>query len=246
MRQKVRHFDALNDRGAVVRFIRMSIHSNFELSKCLRLALGVGFLLIAAQGCDDDDGKGGGAPATPTPTATASPIPTEEPHPPHTITRVGSTQAGGGKLTIDENFTAFVVPEACLGGTGDDCEGGTIVYIGDSPGFNNLQTENPAQPIYKLPDGVTVNIEVTAIDAGASLGISGMSLDAAGEIGLVNTTPELHNHPEWTLVAPGGTHPEDKHITYRLLANGFAASDEITVTLSVFEGEGGDGHDDDD
>ena len=225
----------------------MSI-SHFKLSKSLRLALAIGFLLIALQGCDDDDGKGGGAPATPTPTATptatASPVPTEEPHPPHSVSRVGSTQAGGGKLTIDENFTAFVVPEACLGGSGEDCEGGTVVYIGDSPGFNNLQTENPAQPIYKLPDGVTVSIEVTAVDEGASLGISGMSLDTAGEIGLVNTTPELHNHPEWTLVAPGGTHPEDKHITYRLLANGFVASDEITVTLSVFEGEGGHGHED--
>jgi hypothetical protein len=201
-------------------------------------------LAVAAQGCDDDDGKGGGGPATPTPTATASPEPTEEPHPPHSISRVGSTQAGAGKLTIDAAHTAFVVPEACLGGTGDECEGGTIVYIGTSPGFNDLEVENPAQPIYKLPDGVTVTIELTAVDAGVSLGISGSVLDAPGESALVNTTPELHNHPEWTLVAPAGTHPEDMHIAYRLLANGFEPSDEITLTVSVFEGDGGNGHED--
>jgi hypothetical protein len=179
------------------------------------------------------------------PIAEVMPTPTPDEHhgPPHSIMEVGSTQVGGGMLTVNEVPTAFVVESACLGGTGDECTGGTVVYTGDSPGFNDVREEEPELPLYALPDGTEVSVEIITVDTDASLLISGALLDEAGETAVVNTSPELHNHPTWQIVAPGGTHPEDKSIAIRLHADGFQSSDEITVTLSLFED---DDHDDDD
>lgn len=179
-------------------------------------------------------------------TETESDAPPEEHHgPPHSIMEVGSTESGGGMLVVNAVPTAFVVASACLGGTGDECTGGIVAYTGDSPGFNDVRTED-AGPI-KLPDGVEVSIEITAVDPDASVLISGTLLDTVGETTVVNTSPELHNHPTWQIVAPGGTVPEDKTISFRLHAEGYDSSDEITVTVAVFE-EGNDhepGEDDD-
>ena len=166
-----------------------------------------------------------------TPTATA----TEAPHPPHTLMRVGSTQAGSGALTVDMVPIAYVVASACLGGSGDQCTGGTVVYTGSSPGFNDLLADDPSLPIYKLPDNVEVSIELTAIEPDASVGVSGTVLDTVGELAVVNTTPHLHNHPTWQITAPGGTLPTDKHLSFRLHATGFDTSAEIAVTLRLFE-----------
>src|SRR4030095_40146 len=114
---------------------------------------------------------------------------------------------------------AFVVASACLGGTGDDCTGGVVAYTGDSPGFNDVVTDDPNVPIFKLPDGVEVSIEITAIDADAGVLVSGTLLDAVGETAVINTSPTLHNHPTWQIIAPGGTDPEDKSISFLLPAS---------------------------
>jgi hypothetical protein len=44
-------------------------------------------------------------------------------------------------------------------------------------------------------------------------------------------------------VAPGGEHPEAKQITFRLEGAGFESSAPITVTLELFDGQGGGHHD---
>ena len=137
-------------------------------------------------------------------------------------------------LAVNEVPTAFVTASACLGGTGDSCAGGAVVYTGTSPGFNDLTQDDPNQPIYKLPDGVEMSLELIGIDADASMTISGVVLDSAGQTAVINTTPTLHNHPTWQLVAPGGTIPGDKHISLRLHANGFEPSAAIAVTLTLF------------
>lgn len=206
----------------------------------LALTLAAAIAVACAQGCGEDDGNGGGSGSTATPTPTATP----EPGPPHSQLRVGSTEPSGGMLTVESVPTAFVVPMACLGGTGDTCEGGVVVYGGNSPGFNTLTEENPGLPIYQLPDGVEVRVELTAVETDASVRISGVTLDDVGEEAVVNTTPELHNHPAWQLAAPGGdAHPSDRHLSIRLHADGFDSSEEIAVMLRVFEGEdGGDHH----
>jgi hypothetical protein len=149
--------------------------------------------------------------------------------------RVGSNQASGGKLTVNEVPTAFVVASACLGGSGDECTGGTVVYTGDSPGFNDLREDDPSLPIYRLPDGVEVSIELTAVEPDASVLVSGVMLDSVGETAIVNTTPELHNHPGWQSVAAGGTLPPDRDVSFRLHAAGYESSDEITVTIALFD-----------
>ncbi len=201
----------------------------FEATKKFAVALAVGGLCGAlAMGCGDDDGGGSD--------------PMEHEGPPHTLMRIGSTAAGGGALDVNESPVAYVVESACLGGTGDECTGGTVLYSGSSPGFNDLDADDPAQPLYILPEGVDVYVEVTAVDPGASLLISGVLLDEAGEMALVNESGHLHNHPAWQITEDGGVHPEDREIAIRLHADGFASSDEITVTLSHFEGDGHTGH----
>jgi hypothetical protein len=225
-----------------------------ELYSVSRLITALLFgVLIATSGCDNDDSGNKGAGATPTGTPTSTPTPTvtatptaEHHGPPHSIMLVGSTGDDSGALTVNAVPIAFVAEAACLGGTGDDCEGGTVLYSGTSPGFNDLTEDDPSQPIYVLPDGIEVTIELTAVDAGASVLISGVVLDEVGETAVVNTTGHLHNHPTWQLAAPGGEHPEDQHLTFVLRAEGFDASDPIALTLSLFEGdEGGEhGHDD--
>jgi hypothetical protein len=174
-----------------------------------------------------------------TPTATATP---EHHGPPHSIMLVGSTEPEAGALGVNDVPIAYVTESACLGGSGEECEGGTVVYTGTSPGFNDLTEDDPNQPLYVLPVGVEISIEITSIEAGASVMISGEVLDEVGETAVVNTTGHLHNHPTWTLVAPGGEEPVDKQIGFRLLAEGYDPA-EITVTLTLFdENTDGEGH----
>lgn len=186
----------------------------------------------------------GGHDPMPTPTATATA--TAEHHgPPHSIMLVGSTGEDAGALTVDQVPVAFVAESACLGGSGDDCEGGVVVYTGTSPGFDDLGADDPNQPIYVLPEEIEVSIEITAVEAGASVLISGVVLDEVGETAVVNTTGHLHNHPTWTLTAPAGEVPADKQITFRLHAKGFEMSDAIAVVVRLFdENEDGGSHGD--
>lgn len=178
------------------------------------------------------------ATATETPVEEPTPTPTHEHHgPPHSLMRVGSTEPGGGALGVDDVPVAFVVESACIGGTGEHCEGGFVVYTGTSPGFDALEADDPGLPLYVLPDGVEVYMHITAIDEEASVLVSGALLDEVSETAVVNTTPHLHNHPTWQLVLPGGEHVHDHEISFRLLAEGYEPSEEITVTLQLFEGD---------
>ena len=214
----------------------MHMRSTGKLSA--RLSVAVVLLVIAAlgAGCSESELEGTVA-VEPTPT------PSEHHGPPHSIMRVGSTEHDGGQLVVNEVPVAFVVESACLGGSGDDCTGGTVAYTGDSPGFNDLIEEDEGPTLHKLPDGTEVSIEVTEVDENASVLISGTLLDTVGETAVINTSPELHNHPTWQILAPGGEHPDDLDLSFRLHAQGYTSSDEITVTLSLFED---DDHDDDD
>jgi len=206
-------------------------------------------LLTSACGDDDDHSHPRVTPtATAMVVATATPTPTHEHEgPPHSIMLVGSTATGGGALGVDAVPPAYVVASACLGGTDEACTGGTVVYTGTSPGFDALNADDPALPLYVLPDGVEVTIELTALDPDTSLLISETLLNRVGQTAVVNTTPHLHNHPTWQMVAPGGAHPEPKQLSFRLHAPGYAPSEETSVTLSVFEEDDHDhGGDDDD
>ncbi len=57
---------------------------------------------------------------------------------------VGSTALGAGDLTLQFDFEGpeaepaipvDLFPAACLGGTGEECEGGTLLFSGSGPGF---------------------------------------------------------------------------------------------------------------
>lgn len=193
------------------------------------VAAAIALCLVFAGGGCGDDGNGSND---------------DEHHgPPHTLLRIGSTALAGGKLAPSEVPVAFVEAAACLGGSGDDCDGGVVLYSGSSPGFNDLDADDPVQPLYVLPEGIDVFVEITAIDPGASLLISGELLDEAGEMAFVNESGHLHNHPAWQMSAAAGEHPEDKEIRLRLHADGFDPSDEITVVVRHFEEDDhGDSH----
>ena len=210
------------------------------IGRMTRIGSQVGTVLLVAAlmtwGCGEHTVAVPLAAATPTPGHTG---------PPHSLMRVGSAEPNGGALAVDTVPPALLVESACVGGTGHECTGGTVVYNETSPGFNAVTADDPSLPVYVLPDGVEVSLELTAVDPDASVIISGVVLNTVGQAAVVNTTPELHNHPTWQMVAPGGTLPGEKHIVFRLHAAGYEPSAEIAVTLSVFEGDG-DGHDHED
>lgn len=187
----------------------------------------VAALMAAAPGCGDDGENH-----------------SHDDHgPPHSLMRVGSTIDGAGMLAVAGPVpVAFVVEQACLGGSGDHCTGGTVVYAGTSPGFDDVRDTDPTPP-FPLPEGVEVHIEIVAADPGASLLISGATLDAPGERVLVNPAGHLHNHPTWQAVAPGGESLVPKTMSFRLHADGFGSSEIFTITIEPFHG---DDHSDDD
>jgi hypothetical protein len=199
---------------------------------------------IALIGCGDDDDDRGTADVAPT--ATASPSPTEVPHPPHSVSRIGSSEAGGGQIILDALPIALVVPSACVGGSGDACEGGTLVYTGDSPGFGPLPSGDAQHSIFKLPDGVAVSIQLTHAESGAAAQINGATLDMPGESALIGTAPELHNHPDWTLFGAGSELPAAKRLSFRLTAPGYESSQQYTVSIEVFDAAVPHDEDDDD
>jgi hypothetical protein len=198
------------------------------------------FVALAATSCGSDDGTHKKAPTpTQTPTATAQPTPTATPiEPPHTENLFGSTEAGGGALTIDPQAEVHVFFSACIGGTGPDCTNGLVVYTGTDPGFEQAEEDEPDEPLYVLTDGTPVSLEVVSIDDGVSLHFPEGTLDAAGQSLVLGTTPGIHADLEWQLTSPGG---DSAARTVRLklttTASAYTESEPVTFTLTPSTGQ---------
>ncbi|MFN2377573.1 MAG: hypothetical protein ABR538_13620 [Candidatus Binatia bacterium] len=162
----------------------------------------------------------------------------------HGDIEIGATGDGEGALAIDFDFEEAieVAFSQCFGGSGADCSGGIRLYSSEEPGFALLGHDGHGhdhghdddESLFPLPDGVEIELEVTAADPEASLFLEGKTLQNAGDRGELGETPDLHAHGSWQLALPGGEEPADSYrMVLRLHAgNGFEPSAEYVVLLT--------------
>jgi hypothetical protein len=128
---------------------------------------------------------------------------------------------------------------SCIGGSGEDCAGGFVVYSSEDPGFGPVEEAEPDEGVFPLEESTEVSIEITAIDDGASIFMSNTTLDAIGETAVIGVAVEgLHVHGEWRIVLPGGTEPAAEYfIGFKLTTPSavYAESDTFGVTLAIVE-----------
>ena len=210
---------------------RNSVHRTTRI--CALLIL----LTVVAGGCSESDLD---PPLQSTPTATTVPtaVPTATATPVeggHTEVEFGSSEEGGGALALHEIEDSFDIPfSQCLGGSGDECTGGTLVYVGVSPGLEPVVEDDPEESIFVLDDGTPITLEVVAIDEGLSLRLEGEVVDAVGESIGLGETPDLHADIEWVLAIPPGA--ENQHpyaLTLRLTTTAatYSASEEFSLSF---------------
>lgn len=209
--------------------------------------------LLALTGCGPDDKGSGfvsGATATVTAAQSATPVPTATATPSPTVTATpfeiagqenlfGSTAQDSGALFIEPVPLIPVYFSACLGGTGVNCAGGTVVYSGGDPGFEEAPPDEAMPPLYALPDGVTVRLQVVAIDPALSLIFENGTLNAAGQSLKLGTTPGIHADLQWQLAVPGDAPFGTPHpVTLKLTTTtaGFSDSAEFTETVQASTG----------
>ncbi len=214
------------------------------------VALSTLTLLLVAAGCGDDDSNNGpAATATPIPTRTTTSVPTATTTPTATVTTTpfsiagqenlfGSTAQGSGALTIQAVPLIPAYFSACLGGSGTNCAGGTIVYSGGDPGFKEAAPDEASPPLYALPDGVAVSLQVITIDPAVSLIFDNGTLNAAGQSLDFGTTPGIHADLQWQLTLPGGQPFTDHNVRLKLTTttSGFTDSVEFTETVQPSSG----------
>lgn len=218
----------------------------FQTTRVLPLLLSAA-LLLGVSACSDDDDSAPPAP-TATHTSTAVPTSTQTPEPPtptatptatthqHGEVVYGSEEAGGGALHLhfdgdDHQHADF---DACLGGSGENCEGGIALYSSEDPGYEPTEVDEPAESLYVLGDGATIAVEIVSIDEGFSLKRGDEIADAAGESVVLGTTPDLgHEHVEYVIAVPGGTETFSKNVTLRLIdtSETYPPSEPLTLNF---------------
>lgn len=174
-------------------------------------------------------------PAAPLPTATTTPLPSVAGQ----ENLFGSTAQDAGALTIDAVQQIPTYFSACLGGTGSNCDGGTNIYIGGDPGFKEADASEATAELFALPDGVTLSVQVVAIDPAVSLKFEDGTLNAARQSIELGTTPGIHADLEWQLGLPGGTPFGPGYaVTLKLTttSSGFTDSAEFTEVLRPSSG----------
>ncbi len=135
---------------------------------------------------------------------------------------IGSTAKGGGALVLDYDF-ARAFPLVPLPGT--------TRLIGTDPAFNAQVNDDPARGVYRLKDDTRVLWVLTAIDPGVTVPFNGTTLRAAGNSAAIGKMPYLHQHPQWTVEAPGA--PGPWHLSFYVKARGYADSPVYTATLEI-------------
>ena len=158
---------------------------------------------------------------------------------------VASSAENGGALVAHPEFdTAEPIPASladCLGGTGDECDGGTRIFTTVNPGIEPLAESEPDESLYALADGTPVTLQVTALDAGLTLRLGETTLDGVGDTVVLGTSPDFHADLEAQLALPGGGEPSGTYaVTFKLTttAAGYQGSDEVTVSFTPTEGSG--------
>jgi hypothetical protein len=204
-----------------------------SISKSMLIVATAIALAIAAPGCNEDDDDDDGNPAaTPTP---------DEGNDLHAV-HVGSTEEGGGALTYDPPFDGevSVLFTECLGGDGDECTGGTVLYSNDAPGFNDNVEEG--RPPYPLADGTEIGLEIIALSEHVSVRVGEVTLDQPGDSVILGETPEFHSHPEWQVITPAGSEDDEFHLSFKLTTSSEGYAESSVYEWHLVPTEEGHGH----
>jgi hypothetical protein len=145
----------------------------------------------------------------------------------------------GGRLAVEYDFDRPV--ETSLAAT----LGGVSLFTATDPGFNLLAEDEPEHGLFALAEGVTVTVEITAVEDGAAVKVGDATLDAPGEAAVLGTSPEIHLHPEWQLALPEGVN-ETRSLSFKLTTGDPRYTESAEITLILEPHADGDDHDDDD
>jgi hypothetical protein len=189
-------------------------------------ASGVAAVLLLAllAGCGDDDG----GPRAPTPTPTPTDV--------HNEAVVGSTQAGGGQLKAEYEFDEPIHAHfsACVGGFGEDCEGGIAVYTSVSPGFESLEEDEPEEDHFTLAAGTPVTSLCSRCE-GLSIRMEDIVIDGAGQTLAFGAAPFHVDTEAQVAVEAGMVREEGWKVSFVLSSDSpaYATSDEYTLTYQL-------------
>lgn len=128
---------------------------------------------------------------------------------------IASTSPGAGDLAAPYDFAQ---PRAVYKNL---CAGGRCLYSATDPGFNLLPASLPAESLYRLDAGVSIQFELVEIDPALSVKVGSIVLRTPGQSATLGTTPSLHIHPSWQINAPDGDSGQYQ-VSFRLRASGSA------------------------
>jgi len=149
---------------------------------------------------------------------------------------IGVTDPLAGEVALSGTLTPQVhlATAQCLGGSGDDCAGGSWVFSATKPALMGL-TDRAGSRLVGLPDGAAVELEITtAIAPGASLQIGDVVLDSLGDRVTLGAAPNLYRDVEWRLLWPADQRlPRHVTLWFKLIADQAALrpSQPIAVVL---------------
>lgn len=163
----------------------------------------------------------------------------DDAEPEHVEVRVGPSAAGGGALVAHPEFDlGAAIPlffAECLGGTGDDCTGGTRLFTAVNPGFESLAESEPGESLYTLADGTEIALELIGLDppdSNLSFQIGETTLGVGGRAVLGSNGADLHADVESRLALPGGGEPSGTcSATFQLTTPSAAYTSSEPVTL---------------
>lgn len=143
--------------------------------------------------------------------------------------QIWSTAQGSGALTVEwdprteiQTYESFCSPDRsqCL-------------YSAIDPGFMAPRIDaTPTDSYFVLEDGTAVTVVLISADPGVTMTINGRKLSQAGESALLGTMPNIHNHPSWQIIVPGGQFG-DFRIHYRLTTTSLDYSESEALQLIV-------------
>lgn len=157
---------------------------------------------------------------------------------------IASSQENGGALVFHPEFdVADAIPaflSDCLGGTGEECTGGTQVFTTVNPGIEPLAESEPDESLFTLAAETPVTLEITAIDAGLTMRLGDTTLDSVGDTVLLGSAPDFHADMEAQLALAAGTAARDYAVTFKVTttAAGYQSSSELTLSFTPSEGSG--------
>lgn len=160
------------------------------------------------------------------------------PDPPaHGHIEIGSSDPGGGQLTLE-------LPSDTVEVTASADVGDFTLWSSTAPAIFSLEEDERDHGLYALPEGMPLSLELTALDAGVRIQYGETILEQPGDSVLIDNTP-FHTHWEWQLVLPQGTHDGEYGLSFRITTTTPPYLDSEVATVALTPTEGG-GHDDGD